>query len=285
MHWCAAGRIASIRECTGDTGSEARNGQHKINVTQAPLPPGTGFGPTIVKVAIVMLIVEVVIMVGFQQLGMLESFWEVALVDAVLLTVIVAPVAYFVFIRPRDRHIQAVMQELEQARLEAENLARFDALTGILGRRALFEALDNEIERTRRYGGKLACLMLDLDHFKTFNDKYGHQFGDEVLRRTAEVLKRHCRANDIPGRYGGEEFMIVLPETGIDGATAFAERIRLAFAGTPLDRGEERITVSVGVAAWRESHDSSSRLVAEADEALFAAKAAGRNVVVASKRR
>jgi diguanylate cyclase (GGDEF)-like protein len=222
-------------------------------------------------------------MVGFQQFGIRESKWVLALLDAVLLAVIVAPIAYFFFIRPRDRHIRAVMRDLEQARQDAEDVARLDALTGILARRALFEALDNEIERSKRYGGNLACLMLDLDHFKTFNDNFGHQFGDEVLRRTARVISEHCRANDIPGRYGGEEFLIVLPATGIDGATAFAERVRLAIAATPLDLGEERITVSIGVAEWRESYESSSKLIAEADKALFEAKATGRNVVVASK--
>jgi diguanylate cyclase (GGDEF)-like protein len=93
------------------------------------------------------------------------------------------------------------------------------------------------------------------------------------------VITDHCRANDHLGRYGGEEFMIVLPETRMDGAIAFAERVRLAIAKTSLDRNEERITLSIGVAEWRDGDDTSSSLIAQADRALLKAKAAGRNRV------
>lgn len=252
-------------------------------MTQTSPPPPTGFSLTILKIALVMLVVEILIMLGFYWLDVQLSNWKVALLDASLLSLIVATIAYFAFVGPKDRQIRAVMAALEEARLEAENLARFDALTGVLSRRALGEALDMEVERAKRYGSPLACLMLDLDHFKTFNDTYGHQFGDKVLHRIASVISEHCRTNDHLGRFGGEEFLIILPETRICGAMTLAERVRSAVAETTLDRNEEQITVSIGVTEWRDSDGSADRLIARADRALLEAKAAGRNCSAASQ--
>jgi len=164
------------------------------------------------------------------------------------------------------------MVALEEARLDAENLVRFDALTGVLSRRALLEALDLEVARAKRYGSALACLMLDLDHFKAINDTYGHPFGDRVLHLIARVMSDHCRTNDHLGRYGGEEFLIILPETRIDGATTLAERVRSAVAETSLGQDDERITLSIGVAEWRDGDGSAKRLIAQADQALLEAK-------------
>jgi diguanylate cyclase (GGDEF)-like protein len=126
--------------------------------------------------------------------------------------------------------------------------------------------------------------MLDLDNFKTINDTHGHQFGDTALHRIAQVVGGLCRTNDRLGRYGGEEFLIILPETHIDGAIRFAERVRLAVAETSLGQHEERITLSIGVSEWRDDESSSSSLIAEADRALLKAKAAGRNQVMESQR-
>jgi len=251
-------------------------------VTQNSQLPATGFGSTIAKIVLVMVGVEILIMLGFYWLDVQNSDWELALVDAGLLAVIGATIAHFIVVRPKDRQIRAVMAALEQARVDAENLARLDALTGVLSRRALLEALDAEVERAERYGSTLACLMLDLDKFKDFNDAYGHQFGDEVLRRIARVISEQCRTTDHLGRYGGEEFLIILPETEIHGATMFAERVRSAVAETSLGENEERVTLSIGVAEWSDSDGSASRLIAEADRALLAAKAAGRNRIMAS---
>lgn len=233
----------------------------------------------IVKIALVALVVETVIMLGFNWLGMELSNWKFALLDAGLLAILVAIIAHYAFVRPKDRQIQAMMTALQEARLKAEDLSRFDMLTGVFSRRAILEALDSEVERARRHGNGLACLMLDLDRFKTVNDTHGHQFGDRALRRIARVIADLCRANDYLGRYGGEEFLLILPETRIEGATAFAERVRAAVAETPLHQNGERITLSIGVTEWRSDDDTSDSLIAEADRALFEAKAAGRNQV------
>lgn len=238
----------------------------------------------IVKIALLALFVECVIMLGFYWLGMELSNWRFALLDAGLLAVTVAVISYFAFVRPKDQQIQAVMAALEEARLKAEKLSRFDALTGVLSRRAILEALDEEVERARRHGHALTCLMLDLDRFKKINDTHGHQFGDRALHRVAQVVAGLCRTNDHLGRYGGEEFLMILPETRTDGAIRFAERLRLAVADTYLDQQEEHVTISIGVSEWRADDGSSKTLIADADRALLEAKAAGRNHVVASRR-
>ena len=241
----------------------------------------SGFILMIVKIALLALVVETVIMLGFYWLGLNLSNWKVALLDAGLLAVLVAVIAHYAFVHPKDRQIQSMMADLEKARQKAEELARFDSLTGVLSRRAVLEALNEEVERAKRHGDGLACLMLDLDRFKTINDKYGHQFGDKALRRIARVIAELCRAYDHLGRYGGEEFLLVLPETRIDGAVAYAERVRRAVEKTALNGDDERLTLSIGVAEWLSDDGSPDTLIAEADQALFEAKAAGRNQVVA----
>ena len=235
----------------------------------------------IVKIALVALVVETVIMLGFHGLGMELSNWKFALLDAGLLAILVAIIAYYAFVRPKDRQIQSMMASLDEARRKAEVLAKIDALTGVLSRRAVLFALGEEVERAKRHGNGLACLMIDLDRFKRINDRFGHQFGDKALRRIAQVIAELCRAYDHLGRYGGEEFLLVLPETRLDGAVAFAERVRLAVAETALNDNDERITLSIGVTEWLGDDGSSETLIAEADRALFEAKAAGRNHVVA----
>jgi diguanylate cyclase (GGDEF)-like protein len=266
-----------------DADSEASLDEREAYVTHTPLPPPTGLGATILKIALVILAGEILIMLGFDLFGIELSRWNLALVDAALLTLVVAPIAYFAFLRPKDRQIRRVIMALEEAKLEAEEDARFDELTDALTRRALIEVFDIEVARAKRYGSTLSCLMLDLDHFKKFNDTYGHQFGDRVLYLVARVISGHCRTHDYLGRYGGEEFLIVLPETRIDGATVFAERVRAAVAETPLGQDEERITVSIGVAQWHDGDDSVRNLVSRADQALLQAKAAGRNRIIASE--
>jgi len=262
---------------------EASRDEQEAQVTHSSALAG-GFVLMIVKIALVALLVEAFIMWGFYWLGMGLSNWRFALLDAGLLAVTVGVIAYFAFVRPKDRQIQAMMAALEEARLNAENLSRFDALTGVLSRRAILEAIDDEVDRAKRNRHALTCLMLDLDHFKTINDTHGHQFGDNALHRVAQVVSELCRTNDRLGRYGGEEFLMILPETRIDGAIRLAERVRLAVAETHLDRLEERITLSIGVSEWHHDERSSKTLIARADRALLEAKAAGRNHVVASQR-
>ncbi len=162
---------------------------------------------------------------------------------------------------------------------DLEETASTDHLTGLANRVAFERLCARDVERARRTGSPLSVAMIDLDHFKAINDRFGHAAGDEALRRFAELLRAECRAADLPGRYGGEEFVVSLDDTGIAEAAQFAERLRARVeAETAGDRAP--ITISVGVAEVSPECPSPDDLIGAADAALYEAKAAGRNRVV-----
>ena len=157
-----------------------------------------------------------------------------------------------------------------------------DALTQLYNRRYVVEALEREVSRSVRSGKPVSMLMIDIDHFKRYNDTYGHDAGDHVLREFGAVLRHSVRGSDIAARYGGEEFAVILPESSGDEAAARAEQIRRKVAGMAVEcRGEQlgQITISVGVAAYPENAETTDELFADADSALYTAKANGRNCV------
>ncbi len=164
-----------------------------------------------------------------------------------------------------------------------EELASTDALTGMLNRRALFEALGTELDRARRYNLYLSVLLADLDRFKLVNDLRGHLAGDAVLRQVGDLLRHEARSVDLTARYGGEEFVVVMPETVLGGAAVFAERVRGKIAARNFaPTGEEalRLTVSIGLAGFpNERVTSADSILALADQALYRAKNEGRNLV------
>ncbi|HEX5436245.1 MAG TPA: diguanylate cyclase [Gemmatimonadaceae bacterium] len=179
--------------------------------------------------------------------------------------------------------VQQRERELARANIELHRMAVTDALTGLYNRRHLEQRLREMFEHSVRLHEPLACVMADLDHFKEVNDSYGHPAGDVVLKQAAGLLRSVVREVDRLGRYGGEEFMIVLPGTVLDAGVTFAERARQEVAEHvfTFEGGTLRSTMSCGVAAWphpriAERHD----LVKAADEALYVAKRSGRNRVV-----
>jgi diguanylate cyclase (GGDEF)-like protein len=182
------------------------------------------------------------------------------------------------------RRILDLQQQLMEAREALRVQATHDALTGLLNRGRVVEILFAEIARSARERRPLAVLMVDLDHFKQINDTHGHQAGDAVLREAARRMQAVTRHYDAPGRYGGEEFLIVLPGCGARDGYVQAERIREAFAREPFAAGGESmaVTCSIGVSSSDACADGEAcRLIREADEALYDAKNRGRNRVAA----
>jgi two-component system cell cycle response regulator len=162
---------------------------------------------------------------------------------------------------------------------ELERLAYYDELTGLPNRRSVVRQLEALLSRARRHGHALAVLMIDADHFKALNDRYGHAAGDAALLALADRLGERLRTEDVVGRFGGEEFVIGLPDTGAAGAAAVAEDVRAAVAERSMTIAGHALTltVSVGWATWRD--ESLEQLLALADGALYEAKATGRNCV------
>ena len=184
--------------------------------------------------------------------------------------------------------VALAIQALTQLRLVADTHHRLsaeastDALTGVANRRNLLRFASTEILRAHRYKRPLSLLMLDLDRFKEVNDRYGHQWGDEVLKQTAVATQSILRSTDLLGRYGGEEFAVWMPETSVEEAGHVAERIREAIGKISLDtgNGEITITVSIGVAGLLPEEPEVQSLINRADAALYSAKRAGRDRVV-----
>lgn len=171
--------------------------------------------------------------------------------------------------------------ELERLYAEVQRLSITDILTGLYNRRGYFELGEKEIARSRRYGEPLSAIMFDLDHFKKFNDTYGHATGDIVLKGVAERCTAQLRNIDIFGRYGGEEFSVLLPGTNLAGAGVVAERMRDTVNSSVLesDQGALTVSISLGVAELKPNTVGMEALLNDADKALYRAKELGRNRV------
>jgi len=177
-----------------------------------------------------------------------------------------------------------VLLHKERADAEALRLATMDPLTATYNRRTFHEIAERELARARRAGQPLSIIMVDIDHFRPINEKHGQRVGDEVLQRVADVLRASLRKEDMLVRFGGEEFLVLLPEVAGPGAVVVAGRIRKAVAAKEIEAGAHRfpLTVSVGVSArLDEGPESIDSLIARAEEALALAKRRGRNRVVA----
>jgi diguanylate cyclase (GGDEF)-like protein len=181
------------------------------------------------------------------------------------------------YLRRIDEANQDLVGQLERLRLRAF----VDALTGVWNRGALFDLLHREAERARRQREPLSVAMIDIDHFKRVNDSYGHATGDEVLKELCVRLRGGVRPYDALGRYGGEEFVVVFPHTGLEQAATQGERLRQLIEETPFDLAgdPQTITISLGIASLEPDDDTVPALLDRADRALYRAKRAGRNRV------
>jgi len=172
-------------------------------------------------------------------------------------------------------HAAVALQNAERYEALLER-ARRDGLTGLVNRSHLWAVLETELARARRYERPVSVVMIDVDHFKAYNDQHGHLEGDRVLARVAGQIRSLSRASDTAGRYGGEEFAIILPETPIDGGVRLAEKIR---ASIEASDGGGSVTISAGVAAFPVHGRTPRKLLQAADRQLYQAKARGRNQV------
>ena len=185
-----------------------------------------------------------------------------------------------------EKQIVNVVAEIDSLRKELEQVkeeSKTDILTGIANRRAFDTTLEHAIQNSRESNKPFCLLLMDIDHFKKFNDNHGHLIGDKVLRYIATSIKRNVKGNDFVARFGGEEFVIILPETDINGAMTVSEQVREAISsGKLVDKNSDtsygKVTISIGVTQFQTS-DLSNDLIERADKALYRAKAHGRNRV------
>lgn len=249
------------------------------------------FDLNVVVVGLLSFAVMVIAGVSFEQTGLLPAaplfsklptnggplagWWEVGQA-ATSMAMIATILGLCGFLVVRSRRQEELLRKLSNT----------DDLTHVPNRRHFLERLTAEFDRTRRHGGNLSFVMIDLDHFKAINDEYGHLVGDRVLATIAGVIKSCLRGSDLLGRYGGEEFALMLPETDADGAVMVAERCRSMIENTQIVVGGTvffTVTASMGlISANHEDVNSLDDMIRLSDEALYAAKAHGRNQVVLS---
>ncbi len=194
-----------------------------------------------------------------------------------LLNVVFASICLIALVHYYEVSRNEVMQALATQHRQLLRLSVTDTLTGLYNRSKLDVILAQEIARSVRHQSPFSVILADLDFFKAINDNYGHIAGDEVLMSFAGILLQHCRELDVPGRWGGEEFLIICPHTDFSGARQLAERIRAAVASYEFSHGKQ-LTVSLGVACFIRDDDAST-ILKRADDALYRAKGKGRNRV------
>jgi len=183
-------------------------------------------------------------------------------------------------------HNSAALSEFQRRNEELTRRSVTDGLTGLFNARHVFDRCDQEMARAKRYGHPVSCLLVDVDRFKAVNDTYGHLVGNEVLRGLAALLRDNVRGSDTVGRFGGEEFLLVLPETGLEGAMILAERLRRAVEAATFSVGEHsvRITASIGAATYPSKGILGRETLFRAvDRAAYRAKQLGRNRVACSE--
>ena len=196
-------------------------------------------------------------------------------------TVIVILLIIFYFKYKERQKIEKMNRELEQKVEERTKKLRkmviTDELTNLFNRRRILELLEIKLEKASRYKRDLALIMIDLDFFKKINDSFGHQFGDKVLRKISEIMKQNTRNLDLVGRYGGEEFLLILPETNLEKAALVAEKLRQKIKKSDIEGLDFKLTASFGAVQYE--GESSQQLIKRADDLLYKAKKEGRDRV------
>ncbi|MBO9997609.1 MAG: GGDEF domain-containing protein [Cyanobacteria bacterium SID2] len=187
---------------------------------------------------------------------------------------------FSVLIADQLRNSGFIMMVIQRLQGDLKAQANIDFLTKTFNRRAIQEQLSNEELKYYKMGKTFSVVLLDIDRFKSINDNYGHDGGDIVLKHLSEVLKQNLRKRDILGRWGGEEFIVILPDTPIDRALIVAERLRKSVESNPAANGLIQHTISLGVATFMQHGQTMKKLIKNVDTALYQAKKTGRNKVI-----
>ncbi len=191
------------------------------------------------------------------------------------------------FKREAEAKLQSLLKELQLANAKLEVLSTVDEMTGLFNFRHFKQELQKEHARSTRYGNIYSIVFCDIDHFKHYNDRNGHPAGDQLLRDFAKVLQKCCRSSDLVTRYGGEEFAVICPGVGLEGAAVLAERIRASVAETRFAESEHQpmkcVSVSVGASCYPETGKTAEEVLKAADEAVYQSKTEGRNRVTLSR--
>ncbi|MFQ5927661.1 MAG: GGDEF domain-containing protein, partial [Terriglobia bacterium] len=234
-------------------------------------------------IVLITFVVDVVIMLLLDGFGLVQQSVSVSVVSAAVLSLLIAPPIYWLVAAPIKREYEK-RQRAEGRAAELGRLAITDSLTRTRNRRGIELAVLEAMAHAERYGHPLSVAMVDVDHFKEVNDTYGHKAGDRVLESVAAILVETLRLPDKVGRYGGEEFLLVLPETGLDQTTKIAERIRARVSESEFDIGDKKIklTISIGATLFVKGEDL-AQLLSRVDRALYDAKESGRNLVVSTR--
>ncbi len=239
----------------------------------------TGAISVVISVVAVIFGVELLVMAALRYLGHAPASASVIVLDAALLALVSSPILYVVVLRPirREHHIRVLA---EQRAAMLGRLAMTDWLTQLLNRHGIEVATLEAMAISERYRRPLTVALLDIDRFKAVNDRHGHDAGDRVLVQLARVLSREIRTPDKVGRYGGEEFLLVFPETPIEAALSLVRRIRRVVSENDfeLESGRIELTVSIGVTEFRPGENLRA-LLSRVDSAMYDAKRSGRNRV------
>jgi diguanylate cyclase (GGDEF)-like protein len=231
----------------------------------------------------VIFIAELVVMMMLTALDQARFSALIMLLDALVLSLLVAPPVYWLILVPMRREFEK-RHKAESLAEDMGKLAITDALTRIMNRRGITVALLDSMAQSERYHTPLTVAMADIDHFKRINDTHGHEAGDKVLVEVATALSEELRMPDKVGRYGGEEFLILLPHTTLAQGRKIADRIRTALSRLKIALNDETIslTLSFGLVQFRDGEDL-EQMLSRVDRALYDAKESGRNRVVAQK--
>ncbi len=236
-------------------------------------------------IVVITFLAELAVMALLAYLGRIGQSTGVILFDAAALALLIAPPIYWLVLAPVHREYQKRLMAESRAN-DLGQLAITDALTSIMNRRGITMTLLNAMAQAERYNTPLSLAMADIDHFKQINDQYGHEVGDKVLILAAEAMTDVLRMPDKIGRYGGEEFLLILPHTTLAQGRKLAERLRTRVEKIRHTVGSKALspTISVGVTQFRKGEDL-EQLLSRVDKAMYAAKAAGRDRVAVRKPR